>query len=144
MVYQTSQSTTMNKKEIRWQQRFQNFEKAFLLLERSVTIEPLSEIERAGLIQFFEMAFELSWKTMKDYLEAQGFLVKTPRETIKQAFQIELIGDGQTWLQALEDRNLTTHTYDEETAMQIESLIKERYFPIMKDFYDKLKAEVRS
>lgn len=134
----------MNKKEIRWQQRFQNFEKAFLLLERSVTLEPLSEIERAGLIQFFEMAFELSWKTMKDYLEAQGFLVKTPRETIKQAFQIELISDGQTWLLALEDRNLTTHTYDEETAMQIERLIKEKYFPVMKDFYDKLKAEAQA
>ena len=134
----------MNKKEIRWQQRFQNFEKAFLLLEQSVTIDCLTEIERAGLIQFFELAFELSWKTMKDYLEAQGFLVKTPRETLKQAFQIELIGDGQTWLQALEDRNLTTHTYDEETALQMERLIKEKYFPVMKDLYDKLKAEARS
>ena len=134
----------MNKKAIRWQQRFQNFEKAFLLLERTVNIKSLSEIERAGLIQFFKAAFELSWKTMKDYLEAQGFLVKTPRETIKQAFQIELIGDGETWLQALEDRNLTTHTYDEETALQMERLIKETYFPVMKDFYDKLKAEALS
>ena len=134
----------MNKKEIRWQQRFRNFKKAFLLLERSVTIESLSEIERAGLIQFFEMTFELGWKMMKDYLEAQGFLVKTPRETIKQAFQIELIDDGQTWLLALEDRNLTTHTYDEETAIQIEKLIREKYFPVMKDLYDRLKAEVQS
>jgi nucleotidyltransferase substrate binding protein (TIGR01987 family) len=133
----------MNKKEIRWQQRFQNFEKAFQLLERTVNIKSLSEAERGGLIQFFEVAFELSWKTMKDYLEAQGFLVKTPREVIRQAFQIELIGNGQTWLQALEDRNLTTHTYDEETAMQIEQVIKEKYFLVMKDFYDKLKTEAR-
>ncbi len=134
----------MNTKEIRWQQRFQNFEKAFQILERTVTMESLSEVERGGLIQFFEVAFELSWKTMKDYLESQGFSVKTPRETIKQAFQIELIGEGQTWLQALEDRNLTTHTYDEETALQIERLIKEEYFPALKDFYEKLKAEARS
>ena len=134
----------MNTKEIRWQQRFQNFERAFQLLERTVTMESLSEVERGGLIQFFEVAFELSWKTMKDYLESQGFSVKTPRDTIKQAFQIDLIGEGQTWLQALEDRNLTTHTYDEETALHIERLIKEAYFPVLKDFYEKLKAEARS
>lgn len=137
-------STIMNNKEIRWQQRFQNFEKAFQLLERSVAIESLSEIERGGLIQFFEVAFELAWKTMKDYLEAQGFVVKTPRETIKQAFQMDLIGNGQAWLQALEDRNLTTHTYDEETAIQMERSIRGKYFPVMKDFYEKLKAEQES
>ena len=131
-------------KDIRWKQRFENFEKAFLLLECAIHIDNPSEVERAGLIQFFEMTFELGWKMMKDYLEAQGFLVKTPRETIKQAFQIELIDDGQTWLLALEDRNLTTHTYDEETAIQIEKLIREKYFPVMKDLYDRLKAEVQS
>ena len=81
---------------------------------------------------------------MQDYLEAQGFIVKTPRETIKQAFQSELIGDGQIWLQTLEDRNLTTHTYDEETSLKIEQMIKEKYFPVIKDFYEKLKTEARS
>lgn len=134
----------MNQKAIRWQQRFQNFENAFQLLERTVNIESLSEAERGGLIQFFEVALELSWKTMKDYLEAQGFLVKTPRETIKLAFQIELIADGQAWLQALEDRNLTTHTYDEETARHIERLVKEKYFPVIKGFYETLKTEAQA
>ena len=57
-----------NKKEIRWKQRFVNFEKTFLLLERTVKIGELSEAERGGLIQFYEVSFELSWKTMKDYL----------------------------------------------------------------------------
>ncbi|MDZ7376459.1 MAG: nucleotidyltransferase substrate binding protein, partial [candidate division KSB1 bacterium] len=99
--------------------------------------------ERAGLIQFFEIAFELSWKTMKDYLESLGFLVKTPRETIKQAFQIELISDGETWLRALEDRNLTTHIYDEAFALQIERVIRENYLPIIRQLYDKLQPEAQ-
>ncbi|MBN2089228.1 nucleotidyltransferase substrate binding protein [candidate division KSB1 bacterium] len=131
----------MNHKEIRWKQRFQNFEKSFQLLAKTVAIESLSEIERGGLIQFFEVTFELSWKTMKDYLESQGFIVNSPRDAIKQAFQSELITEGHVWLEALEDRNLTTHTYDEATSLKIERLIKQKYFPVMKAFYHKLKSE---
>ena len=100
-------------KEIRWKQRFVNFEKAFQTLERTVVIENPSEAERGGLIQFFEVAFELSWKTLKDYLEAGGFQVKSPREVLKQAFQSGIIQDGHAWMEALEDRNLTAHTYNE-------------------------------
>jgi nucleotidyltransferase substrate binding protein (TIGR01987 family) len=73
--------------DIRWIQRFSNFERAFLLLKEALKIEHPSIVERAGLIQFFEMAFELSWKLLKDYEETEGFIVKTPREAIKQAFQ---------------------------------------------------------
>ncbi|MFL0194473.1 HI0074 family nucleotidyltransferase substrate-binding subunit [Clostridium sp. WILCCON 0269] len=60
-------------------------------------------------MQFFEIAFELSWKLMKDYLEAQELYTKSPRETIKQAYQIGLIDDGHVWIDALADRNLTIH-----------------------------------
>ena len=77
----------MSPKDIRWRQRFTNFEKAVGALERTIQIDPLSEAERGGLIQFFEVAFELAWKTMKDYLEADGFDVRSPRDTLKQAFQ---------------------------------------------------------
>lgn len=129
-------------KEIRWKQHFENFEKAFKLLERTVAIEEPSEAERGGLIQFFETAFELSWKTIKDYLEAQGFTVKTPSDTIKQAFQIELIEDGHVWMQALENRNLIAHTYDEEMITEAERLIKNSFFPNIKQLYNKLKAEL--
>jgi len=71
--------------DIRWQQRFHNYEKAFLLLERALTIAAPSEVERGGIIQFYEMAFELAWKVMKDYLEQLGFTVNSPRDAIKQA-----------------------------------------------------------
>jgi nucleotidyltransferase substrate binding protein (TIGR01987 family) len=131
----------MSQKEIRWRQRFDNFENAYELLEEYIGIASLNELERAGIIQFFEMAFELAWKVMKDYLEAEGFQIKSPKEAIKQAFQTELIEDGQVWIDALEDRNLTVHTYDEATAIEIAERIKVNYFPALRQFYEKLKEK---
>ena len=60
-------------KDTRWKQRFQNYEKSFLLLKRTLEIENPSEAEKGGLIQFYEMAFELAWKLLKDYLYELGF-----------------------------------------------------------------------
>jgi len=129
------------KKDIRWKQRFQNFEKAFLLLERTLEIENPSEAEKGGFIQFYEMAFELAWKLMKDYLEEQGLTVNSPRQAIKQAFQSGVIDNGQQWIDALEDRNLTTHTYDESTADKVVSAIRTSYFPILSQLYSTMKKE---
>jgi len=122
-------------KDIRWKQRFQNYEKAYLLLERNLNIAEPSEVERAGIIQFFEMAFELAWKLMKDYLEEEGFVVNSPKEAIKQAFQSDIIEDGHTWIDALNDRKLTTHIYEEETAVIVTEKIKENHFPLLKKLY---------
>lgn len=129
-------------KEIRWKQRFANFEKAFQILERTVAIENPSEAERGGLIQFFEMAFELAWKTLKDCLEADGFRVASPRDTVKQAFQAGIIEDGLGWIGALDDRNLAAHTYNEETALKIDQLIREKYFPALAVLHETLKSEM--
>ena len=52
----------MTNKSTRWQQRFENFEKAYKLLERTLQIKNPSEAEKGGLIQFYEVAFELAWK----------------------------------------------------------------------------------
>lgn len=126
-------------KDIRWRQRFQNFEKSYLQLNRTLDIIKPSEAERAGLVQFFEITFELAWKLLKDYLEEQGFIVKSPKETIKQAFQVNLIEQGHTWIDALADRNLTTHTYDEKTAIAVETKIRNDYSPLLKDLYFRFK-----
>ncbi|MBN1627239.1 MAG: nucleotidyltransferase substrate binding protein [Deltaproteobacteria bacterium] len=131
------------KKDIRWKQRFQNFEKAFLLLERTLGIKNPSEAEKGGLIQFYEMSFELAWKLMKDYLDELGFTVNSPREAIKQAFQSGIIENGQEWIDALEDRNLTTHTYDEGTAEKVVSTIRTSYFPMLRQVYLGLSKEVK-
>lgn len=129
-------------KDIRWKQRFTNFEKSYNLLNQYIDQPIETELERAGIIQFFEISFELSWKLMKDYLEAQGFSVKSPRETIKQAYQIGLIDDGHIWIDALSDRNLTVHTYDEELAKKMVEDIIHVYFPKLKQLYYELGKEL--
>ena len=58
--------------DIRWQQRFNNFKKAFIQLKEAVEIEHYSSLEKEGLIQRFEYTYELAWKTLKDFLEYRG------------------------------------------------------------------------
>lgn len=125
----------MQNNKIRWKQRFENFEKAYKLLEKYIIINNPTELERAGIIQFFQITFELSWKLAKDYLEAEGFNINSPRDALKQAFQIQLMKDGHTWIDALNDRNLAVHTYDENKAIEIEKRISQNYFPVIKKFY---------
>jgi len=126
--------------DIRYKQRFENFKKVFFLLENSLKIKNPSITEKAGIIQFFEIAFELSWKLMKDYLEFEGYNVKSPREAIKTAFSIELIDNGSIWLEALGDRNLTVHTYNESDADDIYEKIKEEYFKLLKHLYKRFEC----
>lgn len=126
--------------DIRWKQRFQNFEKSLLLLEGALAIPSPDVYQRAGLIQFFETTFELSWKVLKDYFEAEGFAdVKSPRAVIKTAFETGLIEEGHIWMELLKDRNLTAHTYDEATANKIEKLIEGKYYPVVRKLYESLK-----
>lgn len=132
----------VSNKDIRWAQRFANFERTFVLLRQALAIDDPSIVERAGLIQFFEMAFELSWKLLKDYEESEGFTIKTPREAIKTAFQAGIINNGEDWLQALQDRNLTAHTYNEKTAIAVEIKIKQNYFPLLLDLYQTFQAKL--
>jgi len=128
--------------DIRWKQRFQNFERAVTLLEQAMQLTTLSEIERVGLIQFFEMSFELAWKLLKDYLEAEGFTVKSPRATLKQAFQAGFIADGHIWMDALQDRNLTAHTYDEALAIVVENKIRRSYYLLLAKLHQDFQVRV--
>ena len=131
-----------NLKDIRWKQRFENFEKAYKLLEKYSNHKAYNELEIAGIIHYYDMTFELSWKVLKDYLETQDFIVKSPRETIKQAFQVNLIENGHIWMDALSNRNLTVHTYDEILAKKITNEIIDLYFPELKKLYEKLLKEI--
>lgn len=124
----------METNDVRWKQRYANFSKALKHLEEALQIENPDFIQKAGIIHFFEMSFELSWNVVKDYLEEQGFIdVKSPRSALKKAFEIDLITNGHSWLDLLIDRNLTAHTYDEEKATQVEKLIHYKYLPLLKD-----------
>ncbi|MES2662352.1 MAG: HI0074 family nucleotidyltransferase substrate-binding subunit [Pseudomonadota bacterium] len=131
----------MDSPDIRWKQRFQQYEKAFVLLKEAIAIKHLSKIERAGLIQCFEMALELGWKLLKDFQEAEGFTIKTPRESIKQAFQANIIEHGHDWLDALEDRNLTSHVYQEKIALEVENKIRTKYYLLLENLYKNFKVK---
>ncbi len=129
----------MDAEDIRWKQRYANFCKAVQQLTEFIEKPELNKFEAQGLIQCFEYTFELGWKTAKDYLEAQGFSVKSPRQTIQTAFQTELIADGHVWIDALEKRNLMAHTYDENTTKEAERLIRDKYFPMLKALQEELE-----
>ncbi|MBS9782108.1 MAG: nucleotidyltransferase substrate binding protein [Gammaproteobacteria bacterium] len=129
-------------KTIRWQQRFENFEKAFKQLQEAVNrADELDRLGKEGLIQRFEYTFELSWKTLKDYLEAQGLQATSPRQTLKVAFQYNLIDDGELWLIMLDKRNLMAHTYNEDYFIAVFSAIIDSYFIEIEKLYNVLKNE---
>jgi nucleotidyltransferase substrate binding protein (TIGR01987 family) len=127
--------------EIRWKQRFANYQKALGQLREFIAQPELNKFERQGLIQCFEYTFELAWKVMKDYLEGQGLTVNSPRSAIQTAFQTQLVKDGHMWIDALEKRNLMAHTYDEQKADEAESLIRTNYLRILHELATELEAK---
>lgn len=134
----------MEQQDVRWRQRFQNFDKAFHRLEDAVEIvqkESDNVLLQAGLIQTYEFTFELAWKTMKDFLEEEGFMPLSPKATLRQAFQNGYIKDGDLWLKALNDRNLTTHTYDDALAAEVIKDIQDKYFQLLSDLHVWLKTQ---
>jgi nucleotidyltransferase substrate binding protein (TIGR01987 family) len=133
----------MDNQDIRWKQRFQNFTKSMRFLENALQIPDPDIVQKAGIIQFFEMSFELAWNMVKDYLEEQGFIdIKSPRGALKKAFEIGIIENGHDWMGLLLDRNLTAHTYDEEKATEVEQLIRNKYFPLLKELHNSFKQKM--
>lgn len=120
-------------RDIRWKQRFDNFDRAFVLLREvcEADLQTLSQLEKEGAIQRFEVAFELAWKTLKDYLEEQGFIVSpaTPRQVIKEAFSARLLDDAEVWIDMMLHRNLLSHTYDFKVFEEVLRVVVRRYFP---------------
>ena len=128
--------------DIRWQQRFINFNKAFAQLERFISKEDLNEMEEQGLIKAFEYTYELSWKTLQDLLKERGYQdIVGPRPVIEQSFQDGYITDGKAWMQMHKSRNLTSHTYDEEIAEEIIGEIRNVYFDLLDDLKKRLEKE---
>ncbi|EFM22104.1 MULTISPECIES: HI0074 family nucleotidyltransferase substrate-binding subunit [Selenomonas] len=82
-------------------------------------------------IQRFEFCFELAWKLMKVVLEYEGSEVNSPRSTIREAWKQGLIADAEAWLDMMEKRNLSAHTYDEHSAWGIYRVVKERYIALL-------------
>ncbi|OIJ17607.1 nucleotidyltransferase [Anaerobacillus alkalilacustris] len=122
-------------------QSISNLDKALIRLEEALMEDTNNSLIVDGTIRRFEFTIELYWKTLKRMLQAEGIESKTPRETLKEAYQAGWLQNDHLWLQMLKDRNETSHTYDEETALRILKNIKS-YFPEMKETFIMLKGKV--
>ena len=114
----------MAENDIRWKQRFQNYCRALDQLTRFLDRDELNELEEQGLIQSFEYNHELAWNTLKDFLEERGVEnLYGSKDTSREAFKAGLLGDreedGKIWMKMIDSRNLTSHTYNKETAQEI-------------------------
>lgn len=118
--------------DIRWVQRFSNYQLALKQLKDGVELyneRELSLIEKHGLIQAFEFTHELAWNVLKDYLEYQGATnIRGSRDAVKESYKVDLINDGEIWIEMIETRNISSHTYDKDTAENIVISIVEKYF----------------
>jgi len=134
----------MRNQDIRWQQRFHNFEKAFSLLEQAINLSKnrqLNELEEQGLIHCFEFTHELAWNVLKDYFEYQGNTAITgSRDATREAFNKGLIRDGEGWMEMIKSRNQSSHTYNEEVADEIANKIIQQYYALFAEFKNKIKT----
>lgn len=135
----------MPDKDIRWQQRFNNYTKALAKLERVVDKYDeanTDEDEKVAIVKYFEMVFELAWNTMKDYYEDQGEAnIQGSKDAIRLAFQRGLITNGDTWLKMVKSRRLSVHTYNEETADEIVDDIVNVYYHLFVQLQTRLNVE---
>lgn len=130
------------RKDIRWQQRFSNFKKAYGQLLEFLEVDSLNKFEKQGLIQVFEYTFELAWKTLQDLLKEKGYRdVIGPRPVIEQSFQVGYIQDGEGWMTMLKSRNEATHTYQEEVAERISNDISTEFAGLFGALKERLNDE---
>jgi nucleotidyltransferase substrate binding protein (TIGR01987 family) len=126
--------------DIRWQQRFSNYQKALAQLETFAQPPALNEREQQGLIKAFEYTYELAWNTLRDLLRSQGNAgLLGSRDTLREAFRLGLIEAGDTWMLMIQDRNLTSHTYNRATADAIGQQILSRYLPCFQQLRARLE-----
>lgn len=133
-----------NKEDIRWIQRLSNYKKALSTLTSAVNLDrdrKLSELERQGLIQAFEYTHELAWKVMQDFFVNQGNTeIRGSRDATREAFSTDLISDGDSWMDMIVKRNLTSHTYNEEISEEIYKSIVNNFHPLFTIFLLKMEA----
>ena len=141
----------MAAQDIRWIQRFQNYQRALSQLQAGIELlqqRELNNLEKQGLIQAFEFTHELAWKTLKDFLMHRGNPeIYGSKDATREAFKANLIVEGQVWMEMIESRNITSHTYDEATAEKIIGQIEEFYliaFIALRETLQQLKKDEES
>jgi nucleotidyltransferase substrate binding protein (TIGR01987 family) len=129
---------------IRWQQRLSNFERALGQLSSAIDLSKqreLSDLENQGMIQAFEFTHELAWNCLKDFLEFKGQSgIYGSRDATRKAFELQLIEDGENWMNMILSRNRTSHTYNHKVMQEIITEVIENYFPLFIKFSTKMNT----
>jgi nucleotidyltransferase substrate binding protein (TIGR01987 family) len=129
--------------DIRWKQRFSNYNKALNQLQKFIDKGNLNELEEQGLIQAFEYTYELAWNVMKDFFEYQGEeVIRGSRDAIRLAFNRALIDNGKDWMDMIESRIKSSHTYNEATADEVVSKILDTYYDCFITFRNTMQKEL--
>ena len=133
----------MTDPDIRWRQRFNNFDKALLQLKDAVELNrkrDLSNLEKQGTIQAFEFTHELAWNMLKDFLQDQGNQnIRGSKDATREAFKQGLIHDGEQWMAMIQSRNMSSHTYHEYTAQQLLDAIVGHYYVLFVELQNQMK-----
>ena len=133
------------KEDIRWIQRFSNLKKALSNLDEAVKLSEereLTKLEKQGLIQSFEYTYELAWNTLRDFYRSKGEVdIQGSRDAFRLAFERGLIEDGQVFMNMIKSRQLSSHTYNEETADDIYQDIVNHYFCAFQELVERLQQE---
>ena len=151
MRVESGELSGMNSTDVRWVQRFGNFERAYLLLSGALQGKDVSEfddLQREGLIQRFEFTFELLWKTLKDYLDFEEVSIEiiSPKGVIKAAAASNILGiigvRAECLLSMLEARNAVLNVYDEDRFVRVLSDVKENHLAEITGIYLFFKGKI--
>ena len=119
--------------DIRWKQRFDNFNRALHQLTLAVELSQqraFTDLEKQGVIQGFEFVHELGWNVLKDFLEYEGIQgIVGSRGAVREAFKRGVITEGDVWMDMIDKRNLSSHTDNADLAQNLVSTIVGRYYP---------------
>jgi nucleotidyltransferase substrate binding protein (TIGR01987 family) len=128
--------------DIRWKQRFANFQRAIQLLQEvpELELDQLSLLEKEGIIQRFEFTLELAWKTLKDKMEYDGLMLDriSPKMVVKEAYKSKYIDDIETWLKMIDDRTSLSHANDHKVFEKVIPDIQQKYTPLLSELYTSL------
>jgi nucleotidyltransferase substrate binding protein (TIGR01987 family) len=124
--------------------KLEDAKKAIVTLEE-ILMEKYSKIVRDATIQRFEYTFEVAWKLLKEYLyHKEGIVCNSPKSCFREAFSVGLLNEEETvlFIQMTDDRNLTSHTYDEEIAENLYKKVK-NYYTLLKSLIELISNNLK-
>ena len=124
----------------RFQQRLKQFSRAADRLDDALN-QPETEFVRDSVVQRFKFTFELAWKSLQAWLRLTGTDGRSPREVLGEALRQGMISDGDGWSSALEYRNITSHSYDEQGSVEICQFVRSKGIVLIRAALDHLKQK---